>query len=186
MILYDGISSGIVINVDNWSEIKAISASGNIAGLKSDGSVIVTGSNEYGQCNVSSWKNIIEVSATSSTTVGLKTDGTVVATGWNKFGQCEVSGWTNIEAIYTDDDLTIGLKSDGTVVVAGNWKDQTIYTWNGIVDISIEDDGFTTSGPGPDHRHIVGQKTDGTTVAAGLNDEGQCDVSTWTNILFMK
>lgn len=175
------------INVDNWSEIKAISASGNIAGLKSDGSVIVTGSNEYGQCNVSSWKNIIEVSATSSTTVGLKSDGTVVATGWNKFGQCEVSGWTNIEAIYTDDDLTIGLKSDGTVVVAGNWKDQTIYTWTGIVDISIEDDGGgTTSGPGPDHRHIVGLKTDGTAVAAGLNDEGQCDVSTWTNILFMK
>ena len=47
----------------------------------------------YGQCNVSYWKDIIAVSAGSSHTVGLKKDGTVVATGDNDYGQCDVSIW---------------------------------------------------------------------------------------------
>ena len=50
-------------------------------GLKSDGMVVATGLNENGQCNVSSWRNIVQIAAGGYFTVGLKSDGTVVAAG---------------------------------------------------------------------------------------------------------
>ena len=60
-------------------------------GLKKDGTVVVAGSNEYGECNVDDWENIIQVIASAGFTIGLKNDGTVVATGDNYCGQCNVT-----------------------------------------------------------------------------------------------
>ena len=65
-------------------------------GLKSDGKVVstkFTGSFNYGQCNVSGWRDIVAITAGGETTVGLKADGTVVAAGDNDHGQCNVSEW---------------------------------------------------------------------------------------------
>ena len=56
--------------------------------LCEDGTVLATGNNDYGQCNVEEWTNIVSVSAGYYHTVGLKADGTIIAIGWNKFGQC--------------------------------------------------------------------------------------------------
>ena len=89
-------------------------------GLKSDGTVVAVGSNEYGQCDVSGWRNIVAVSEGDFHTVGLKSDGTVVAVGSNKYGKCDVSGWRNIVAVSAGDFHTVGLKSDGTVVAVGS------------------------------------------------------------------
>ena len=50
-------------------------------GLKSDGTVVAVGDNGYGQLNVGSWSNIVQVAAGDYHTVGLKSDGTVVAVG---------------------------------------------------------------------------------------------------------
>ena len=65
-------------------------------GLKRDGTVVAVGENDYGQCEVSGWRDIVAVAAGWSHTVGLKRDGTVVAVGYNKFGQCDVRGCTGI------------------------------------------------------------------------------------------
>jgi alpha-tubulin suppressor-like RCC1 family protein len=62
-------------------------------GLKSDGTVVAVGRNNYGQCNVGGWTDIIQVAAGEMDTVGLKSDGTVVAVGRNDQGQCNVGGW---------------------------------------------------------------------------------------------
>ena len=62
-------------------------------GLKADGTVVAAGSNDHGQCNVDSWKDIVAVATADRSTVGLKADGTVVATGNNDYGQCDVSDW---------------------------------------------------------------------------------------------
>ena len=54
------------------------------------------GYNDYGQCDVDGWTDIVAVSAGDYHTVGLKADGTVVAVGYNDNGQCDVDGWTDI------------------------------------------------------------------------------------------
>ena len=59
-------------------------------GLKADGTVVAAGNNDYGQCNVDSWKDIVAVAAGNVHTIGLKADGTVVATGCNFSRQCNV------------------------------------------------------------------------------------------------
>jgi len=77
------------------------------------------GDNEYRQCDVGGWEDIIEVAAGASHTVGLRSDGTVVARGDNGYGQCNVDGWTDIVEVATGWYHTVGLRSDGTVVAAG-------------------------------------------------------------------
>ena len=108
-------------------ERKTIATGGShTVGLKSDGTVVATGDNTDGQCNVSDWTNIVAIAAGFDYTVGLKADGTVVAVGDNSAGSCDVAGWTDIVAIDADRWYTVGLKADGTVVVTG--KKQWSYT----------------------------------------------------------
>ncbi len=80
-------------------------------GLKVDGTVVAAGRNNFGQCDVSKWENIIAVAAGAGHTIGLKSDGTVVATRYKN----EVSEWKDIISVAAGDH-PIGLKADGTVV----------------------------------------------------------------------
>lgn len=71
----------------------------------------------------------------------------------------------------------LGLKRDGTVEFA--WTnpyrepngEEKIGEWTDIVDIIAT------------QTHAVGLKSDGTVVAVGENDAGQCNVEDWTNIV---
>ena len=155
---------------------KVIIAGGNFhtVGLKADGTVVATGNNKYGQCNVGSWNNIVAVSCgDGSDTVGLKADGTVVATGYNGSGQCNVGGCNNIVAVASCGDHTVGLKADGTVVATGYDENGqcNVGSWNNIVAVA-GGDGYT-----------VGLKADGTVVATGYDKYGQCNVGSWNNIV---
>ena len=49
-------------------------------GLQADGTVVATGNNDYGQCNVSEWTDIIAIEAGNLFTIGVKKDGTVLVT----------------------------------------------------------------------------------------------------------
>ncbi len=71
----------------------------NIAGLKSDGTVVALGENAEGQCNVSEWYDIAAISVGMNYIVGLKIDGTVIAVGKNSDGQCGVDSWKDIVAV---------------------------------------------------------------------------------------
>ncbi len=108
--------------------------------------------------------------------VGLKTDGTVIAVGNSDEGRCDVAGWTDIVAVAASWNYTMGLKSDGTVIVAGNIIDKAIgYDWNNIVAISVTTNILNTA---------IGLKSDGTVVVAGSNNEnGECNVEDWTDIV---
>ena len=142
-------------------------------GLKADGTVVAAGSNSCGQCDVSSWTDIVAVAAGSHHTVGLKADGTVVAAGDNERGQCDVSGWRDIVAVAAGSFHTVGLKADGTVAAVGmmQFGQCDVSGWTDIVAVSAG------------RRHTVGLKADGTVVAVGDNEYGQCDVSGWTDIV---
>jgi hypothetical protein len=143
------------------------------AGLQSDGRVVAVGRNDYGQCNVGTWTDIVQVAAGAQHTLGLKSDGRVVAVGRNDYGQCDVSAWTGIVQVAGGGLYSVGLKADGTVVAVGQ-NDQgqcNVAGWTGIVQVAA---GM---------QHTLGLKADGTVVAVGRNLEGQCDVRTWTNII---
>jgi alpha-tubulin suppressor-like RCC1 family protein len=81
-------------------------------GLKSDGTMVAAGDNDYGQCNVGAWTDIIEIAAGYSHTVGLKADGTVLAAGL----EVELAKWNlGATALY----LTISSTAGGNVTRPG-------------------------------------------------------------------
>jgi len=179
-------------------------------GIRPNGTVVATGNNDDGQCNVDGWTDIWHVAAGFSHTVGLEEGGTVVATGNNDDGQCNVGGWTDIGLVVAGDWHTVGLKDDGTVVATGKsdqgqcdvlgWADiqqvaaggaHTVGLENGgtVVATGRNNEGQCNVGGWTDialvvagYAHTVGLKDDGHVVAAGNNDEGQCNVDGWTDI----
>ena len=179
-------------------------------GLKADGTVVATGLNAYGQCDVSGWTDIVAISAGTYHTVGLKPDGTVVAVGSNASGQCNISGWKKIIAVSAGGSHTVGLKADGTVVAVGDnsngqcnvtgWKDIVAVSAGSSYTVGLRADGTVVAvgsnaygqcnvsgwtdivAISAGHYHTVGLKTDGTAVAAGSNGGGKCDVSGWMDI----
>lgn len=101
---------------DSWTDIVAI-ACGNshLVGLKSDGTVVATGYNEQGQCNVSGWNNVSKIYAINNTTLAIRKDGTILACGMID-NYSELRKIKNAEEIgsYCGTDKFIVLLSDGT------------------------------------------------------------------------
>ncbi len=151
----------------------SLSANNHTVALKADGTVMATGYNAYGECDVSDWKDVVDVSAGYNYTISLKANGTVVAAGYNEYGQCDVLDWVDIVAVSAGHNHTIGLKADGTVVATGNNASRqcNVSNWKDIVAVSAG------------HNHTIGLKADGTVVATGYNEYGQCDVLGWTDIV---
>ena len=140
--------------------------------LKSDGTVIATGTNENGECNVSEWKDIISVYAGEYRTIGLKADGSVCVAG-KLFTNESLSALSNTTSIDVAFGVIAGIKGDGQAVAVGTSSvgATKVSDWNNIVSIS-------TSGS-----HTAGVKSDGTVIAIGDNRFGQCDVNDWTDIV---
>lgn len=176
--------------------------------LFSDGTVEAIGSSAMGQCDVSDWTDIVQISTLRNHTVGLRKDGTVVAVGDNTDGQCNVSEWIDIVEVSAGNHHTVGLKRDGSVVCVGRNQsgDCDVEKWENIKSIGTaytntfglcSDGTVLVSGsfrkgklPGWDNiqsisvsdAHIVGLRSDGTVVAMGDNTYEQCDLSDWRNI----
>lgn len=177
--------------------------------LYNDGTVEAVGGNNYGQCDVENWKDIVQISTMRNHTVGLRSDGTVVAVGVNTDGQCNVSGWTDIVAVSAGDHHTIGLRSNGTVVSTGRNQsgECDVQNWTNIVAVGAaytntyglcSDGTVIVSGsykkgkvPGWENiqeisvsdAHIVGLCADGTVKAVGNNNHKQCDLADWKDIV---
>jgi alpha-tubulin suppressor-like RCC1 family protein len=141
-------------------------------GLRSDGTVVAVGDDDYAGYDVSDWTDIVDVAVTFRQIIGLRADGTMVEVG-NRYNKFDVSGWTNISAFAVGGDHIVGLRTDGTVIAAGESKHGQcdVSTWTNIIAVAAGD------------WHTVGLRADGTVVAAGGNSSSQCDVSTWTNIV---
>ena len=140
--------------------------------LKVDGTAIAVGTNEDGECIVSSWKDIIAVTVGSYNSAGLRADGTVTITGYFN-SMFSATGWKDIVAIDFGDQHIVGLKKDGTVVAAGLNDDGQcdVSDWTDIIAIAAG------------NLHTVGLKKDGTVVATGSSHSHQTSVYTWTDIV---
>jgi len=159
-----------------------------VIGLRKNGTVMYLG-NVAEECL--QWKGLKAVAAGAGHVVGLQKNGTVVAVGPNGCGQCEVGDWEDIVGITAGYYFTAGLRRDGTVVITPLMPDAAIIgtvmsqagydalrtelqkteQWTDVVAISA------------DMYHIAGLKKDGSVVAAGANNAGQCNVEGWKNVV---
>ena len=199
-----GLNTDGQCNVDGWRDIVSVAAgSRHSVGVRSDGTVVAAGANDAGQCDVSGWTNVQSVVASNSTTFALTRDGriltcgsfshrnmgswsqiaglsvstnhvvachvngTVSAAGANDQGQCEnIAKWNDTLQVAAGYGFTAGLRSTGKVWVHGcdAHNEHAAMQWTDIVAI------------GSGTEHILGIRADGTLVAKGTNDCGQCDV----------
>lgn len=165
---------------------------GHIVGIRQDGSVIAWGNNDSGQCDVpEGLSNVISVCAGFYHTAALKNDGTVVAWGLNYTGSpdrgyCGQSdipkGVKDIKMISAGRCHTAMLKNNGEIFVLGKYLSGFEGNESYVDDIPIFDEfvipdnlsNIKKIASGEDH--IVALKNDGTVVAWGYNEAGQCNV----------
>ena len=118
-----------------WNVLSAGFA--HTVGLKADQTVLATGDNTYGQCEVESWSGIIEVAAGAYHSVGLKQDGTAVSAGDNSYGQCDVSSWSDIVHISANNYDTFALTRDGRILHTGFHAYPNLASWpSDVVSVS--------------------------------------------------
>jgi len=196
-------------DVGGWTDIVQITGGGlHTVGLRSDGTVVAVGQNDHGQCNVRDWTDVVQVAAGMSHTLGLRSDGTVLAAGGNLYGECDVADWTDIVQIAAGAYHTLGITADSRVVAVG-WDVSMQIRVGGWIDIVQVAGGYEHSvglrsdgnlvrcvgwqSPGQCNVsdwtdivqiaagaiHTVGLRSDGTVLAAGRDNEGQCDVGDW-------
>ena len=175
-------------NVSEWENVISVAAGGGqtidldagrrtggylTLGIKADGTVLATGNNDYGQCDVSEWRGIAAVDVGYDHVVALKTDGTVLTTGRTSYGCGDVQSWSDIISVKAGSSHTVGLHSDGTVIAVGSngYGQCDVSGWKDIVAIAAG------------QNYTVGLKADGTVIAVGENRNGQCNVDDWTDIV---
>lgn len=154
----------------------------HIIALKSDGTVLAAGINTKGQCDVSSWRNIIEVAAGYTFSAGLQSDGRVVLTGSDSFGKIDasaVSQWRNIVHISAHGCGLIALDKNGNVFVTGcNSETGEPYS---VDDSNRSLHNAVAVSAGNEHMLIL--LSDGTCRALGNRSDAMCNVSSWRNIV---
>ncbi|RDU25046.1 RCC1 domain-containing protein [Anaerosacchariphilus polymeriproducens] len=174
----------------DWRDIIEISASDtHIMGLKSDGTVVATGrvdpeeggGEETIQTRnemVKVWKDIKHVVASKSVAIGIKKEGTTIWSDYaagmpykNKLETGVYEGWNDIIELKRVTMYWMGLTADGIVKLPDKIGNKTAEEWKNIVDIAAGEE------------HYAGLKSNGTVVAAGSNEDKQCDVEKWKNIL---
>jgi alpha-tubulin suppressor-like RCC1 family protein len=143
---------------EGWKQVAA--GLHHTVALKSDGTVVAWGYNDYGQTNVpQGLTGVVQVAASGVHTVALKNDGTVVAWGWNNFGQTDVpQNLTGVVQVAAGELHTVALKSDGTVVAWGA---------NGSGQTNVPEDLTGVEFLAAGGAHTVALKQDGTVVAWG-------------------
>ena len=60
--------------------------------FRADGKVLATGNNDFGQCDVSSWSDVVGVACGKDFTVAVRADGTALAAGNNQIAMSAREG----------------------------------------------------------------------------------------------
>lgn len=173
--------------IGTWDNIVSISSNGSfIIGLKNDGTVVTAQRSSYDyRIDASEWRDIVAVASGEHYIVGLRADGTVTAQGHNGDGQIDIDDWENIVAIDAGWRHTVGLDFYGNVHIAGYASENLLgyiedekELWTDLVNVSA-------GGGGGDYLRtfVVGLKADGTAVAVGANEQGQCNVDEWSGLI---
>lgn len=113
---------------EDWHDLVYIDLGyNNVAGLRSDGTVVAYGADSESSFGNSksisedtlSWKNVTAISIGGHVLSGLCYDGNVLACGEGNFDLCEVSAWNNVIQICSNSDAIFGLCENGKVKYCG-------------------------------------------------------------------
>ncbi len=137
----------------------------HVVGLRADGTVVACGNNDEGQCDVSEWRNIVQVAATLGTTYGLQADGTVVSTS-----DLECEDWVDFESIGVFSATVTGKKRDGSVEIDAV-REEDLSEFRNL-------EIFTSSS-----ESYIGVFPNGRVITAGDNENGQLDIEHWRGIV---
>jgi len=131
--------------------------------LKSDGSIVGWGDNDYGQATPPSGNDFVAIAAGGDHSLALKSDGSIVGWGHNHDGQATPPAGNDFVAIATGGDHSLALKSDGSIVGWGYncYGQATPPAGNDFVTIAVGD------------YHSLALKSDGSIVGWGCNYDGE-------------
>ncbi len=186
-------SGSFLADTKNWQGIISVTSGySEVYGLRSDGTVLVSGGTKEYRKTISQWTNVVAIAAGDHHLAALLADGTVVAASNDTvgdWGETNTGDWEGIVAISAGSYHTVGLKADGTVVSTKIEQSDTalpLYSSllffrfdNGQTDVEEWTDIIAISAG---TCHTVGLKADGTVVSTGNNGLGQCDISDWNDI----
>ena len=175
VLTYGGARSGI--NTSSWNEIVQISGyDDHIVGLKADGTLVGTGTNNEGDLDIQSWMGVVQVATGYHGTSALTEDGYVLYTGTENANIDDCVNWKDIEILVAGDDHMAGITKDGKMVASG-------YNSVGQCDVG----GFTNiacAAVGCQYTFAV--DADGDVSIAGGNEKyayGQYNAVSWKNII---
>ena len=128
-----------------------------LAGLKKNGTVLVTKAYNGYLDRTKQWRDVIDLAAGHDFLSGVRLDGTVMVEAQTSGGYESAYSWRGIVKTAAGASHTVGLREDGTVVAVGaNSNGQCdVEEWTNILDID--------TGP----YYTVGITLDGTLVKAG-------------------
>lgn len=110
-------------------------------------------------------------------------DGTAQACGANGYQQCNVHGWKNMVSIACSSGLTMGVDRNGSFFYTGALGNKDDYTPGGTPLAKWPHNMQAVYGYVHGYPHVAGLTRDGKVYAYGYNEDGECDVSGWTDIV---
>ena len=168
-------------DVEGWKEIVAVAAGWDFTvGVRRDGCVVFAGkdySAEGHPIDLTSWHDVVDVSATGYAVMGLDAYGYVYVSGGcgessALYNGYDASDWSNIVQISAGYDHMLGLRDDGTVEATGSNSDGQLNVggWRDVVQVAA---GAQCS---------FGLTKDGKILFAGCDEYDQSVCTRWTEI----
>lgn len=140
-------SDRIVEEIENWENIIDVEAGEDFTvGLDISGRVVAKGDDNYGQCDVTEWVDIVKIRATGKHVVALSIDGKLYTAGmWEPEEREFIKNLRNIKDFAMSSQQVMILEADGTVKVthcATGINVDSISMWKNIKKVVARGDNF--------------------------------------------
>ncbi|WP_442852399.1 hypothetical protein [Propionibacterium sp. oral taxon 192] len=89
----DALGGAVAQGDDGGEATRAAAGSYHTVGLTAWGTVVSAGRSDFGQCDVSAWKDVVTIATGGAHTVGLRSEGSVIGVGSNDCGELHTEGW---------------------------------------------------------------------------------------------
>ena len=165
--------------IKEWKDLtRVIAGDQYLLGLKDDGTVVTAGDSDNAVLRVKDWTDIREIGTDGSITLGLNSKNTLFATEQSTL----CVNRKKAAALSMHSPSQVLLRTDGTLDFSGNFYPDEAWTEaRGWSDIAAVD--MNGIGSAEELAQVIGLKSDGTLLASGNNDYGQCNISEWSGIV---